>query len=171
MSPGYDVHLGRKRPYLLDIPAVRSLVVLKYHLPDSLLLILIYRIGNKSRPLLIIGEGCLDLLLHLGYGRLPCLLVIIEGCLLHLLGRHYLLYFLKELIGYGAGNILMLFPALLCGYLLEKLYDLKIDVMRHVDGLQHLIIRDLIGARLYHDDLLSHGCHGKLKVSLIPVLL
>ena len=65
----------------------------------------------------------------------------------------------------------MLGLALFSRYLLKELYDLKVHIVSHIYSLEHLVIGDVICACLYHDDLLSHRCHGKLQISLIPVLL
>ena len=98
MYSGYDIHLSGKRSDLCDLSAVGSLVILEDHLSDSLLLILVYSIGDKSRPLLVVGKCLLYLLLYLAHSLLTSLLVIIKYSLFHLLGRDYLLYLLKERI-------------------------------------------------------------------------
>ena len=55
--------------------------------------------------------------------------------------------------------------------LIDKRDDRLVYIMALVDRLDHLVLRDLIGACLDHDHLLCCGCHGQLQITLVPLLL
>ena len=55
--------------------------------------------------------------------------------------------------------------------LVDKRNDRLVYIMALVDRLDHLVLRDLIGACLDHDHLLCCGSHGQLQITLVPLLL
>ena len=57
MNTWDDINLCCKRSDLCNLSSVRTLVVLKNHLTNCLLLILIYSIIYESKPLLVISKS------------------------------------------------------------------------------------------------------------------
>ena len=85
MYPGYHVYFSGKGPDLGDLSSVRSLPVLKDHLADSLLLVLIYGVGKLCKPLFVICKLLLEPVSDGINIFISLLLIVAEYGLFHLL--------------------------------------------------------------------------------------
>ena len=171
MYPGNDVHFGCQRTDLGNLTAIGTLMILQNHLAHGLLLILIDRLSQQSEPLLLLSEGLLQLRRQVPDVLLSGLLVIREDCHFHLLRRHNLPDLLEHFLRDGAAGVGMLGLAHLSHDFVDKGDDGLVDLMGLVDGLNHLLLRNLVGAGLDHDDLLFGGSHGQVQVAVLPLLL
>ena len=56
-------------------------------------------------------------------------------------------------------------------HLIDQRNDRLVDVMTLVDCFDHLVLRNLIGSCLDHDNLLSSRCNSQTKITVVPYLL
>ena len=171
MDSGYDIHLRCQRTDLGDLSAVGALVILQNHLAHSLFLILVDRLPKDGKPLLLLRKGLLQSGGDILDIELSGLLVVGEHRLLHLLGRNQPLDLLEHLLGDGAAGIFMLGLAHLGNNLVDEGDYGLVHLMGLIDGLDHLVLGNLVGPRLDHDHLLFRGGHGEVQIAVLPLLL
>ena len=159
-----DVCLRSQRTDLSDLTAVRTFVIFEDHLADSLLLVLIYSLTENGKPLFVICKSFFQLVCDLADVILTCLFVIGEYGNLHLFRRNDLLDLIKELLRYCTGLIGVFLFSALSHDLVDEFDDLLVYFVSLVDGFDHLVFRNLVGSGLDHDNFLSCGSYGKLKV-------
>ncbi len=159
-----DVNLCSQRTDLCDGTAVRTLVILEDHLANGLFLILVNRLAKNCKPLFFFCESLFQLVCDLCDVVLSCLLVIGEYRNLHLFRRNNLFDGVKQLLRNCAGLIAVLLFAALSNDLVEEFDDFLVYFVCLIDGFDHLILRNLIGTSLDHDNLVSCGSNGQLKV-------
>ncbi len=171
MNPGNDIHLRGKRTDLRDLPAVGTFVILQDHLAHGLLLILVHSLIQQGQPFFVLRKSLLQLF---GDGpdiSLPGLLVIGKHGLLHLLGRHQFTDPRRHILRDGAALILVLGFAHFRHNPVDESDDGLVDLVSLIDGLDHLLLRNLIGAGLNHDDFLPGGSHCQSQIPVFPLLL
>ena len=159
-----DVCLRSQRTDLSDLTAVRTFVIFEDHLADSLLLVLIYSLTENGTPLFVICKSFFQLVCDLADIILTCLFVIGEYGNLHLFRRNDLLDLIKEFLRYCTGLVGMFLFSALSYDLVDEFNDLLVYFVSLVDGFDHLVFRNLVGSGLDHDNFLSCGSYGKLKV-------
>ena len=159
-----DVCLRSQRTDLSDLTAVRTFVIFEDHLADSLLLVLIYSLTENGKPLFVICKSFFQLVCDLADIILTCLFVIGEYGNLHLFRRNDLLDLIKEFLRYCTGLVGMFLFSALSYDLVDEFNDLLVYFVSLVDGFDHLVFRNLVGSGLDHDNFLSCGSYGKLKV-------
>ena len=164
MNSRNDVCLSCQRTDLSDLTAVRTFVIFEDHLAYSLLLVLIYSLAKNRKPLFVICKSFFQLVCDLADIILTCLFVIREYSNLHLFRRNNLLDLIKELLRYCTGLIGMFLFSALSNDLVDESDDLLVYFVSLVDGLDHLVLRDLVSSGLDHDNFLSCGSYCKLKV-------
>ena len=159
-----DINLCCQRTDLCDRTAVRTFVIFQDHLTNGLLLILVNSLTKNSKPLFLLCKSFFQLVCYLGNIILSCLLVIREYGNFHFFRRNDLLDGVKQLLRNCTGLIaVFLFPAL-SDDLIEESDDLLVYFMCFINSLDHLILRNLVGTGLDHDNLISCGSYCQLKV-------
>ena len=139
-------------------------MIFQDHLTNGLLLILVNSLTKNSKPLLFLCESFFQLVCDLCNIVLSCLLVIREYGNFHFFRRNDLLDGVKQLLRNCTGLIaVFLFPAL-SDDLIEESDDLLVYLMCFINSLDHLILRNLVGTGLDHDNLISCGSYRQLKV-------
>ena len=160
-----------ERTDLVQFTAVRALVVLKDHLADCLLLILIYSLVQDREPLLFVRESFSEFLSNSGDVALAGLLVIRKYSHFHLCRRNDLADCSEHLFRDRAADIFSLCLSALCSDLTNPLDDLLILLVSHVNIADHILFRDLIGAGFDHDHLISGRSDGQAQIAEVPLLL
>ncbi len=171
MDSGNDINLGCQRADLCEQTAVRSLVILENHLADGLLLVLIDRIAQLSKVLLIVRKCFLHPVSDLCDSLLAGLLIIGEAGLFHLFRRDNLLHVLKHLLRNRDGIIFLLRLADFLADLVDEGNQLLVDRICLIDVVDHILLGDLICAGLDHHDTVCRGSNGQAKIALVPLLL
>ena len=164
MNSRDDVYFCCQRTDLCDLTAVRTFVVLKDHLADSLLLILIYCFSENSQPFFIVCKCFLKSCCDLTDVFFSCLFIVCEDSFFHLFGRNDLLDRLEQFFRNCAGSVEMFLFAALCYDLVDETDDLLVYIMSFVDCFDHGIFRYFICAGFDHDNFLSCGSNSQLKV-------
>ena len=166
-----QTNLCKQRTDLIQLTAVRTLVILQNHLANGLLLILVYRIAKLGKISLVVRESLFQSLGDLCNRLLTDLLVVGKYGCLHLFRRNNLLHVLKHLLRNRYGNVLLLRLANLLLNVGVERNQLLVDRICLIDVADHFFLRDLIGAGLNHDHLLSRRSYGETKIAFIPILL
>ena len=139
-------------------------MVFQNHLPDGLFLVLIHRIIQDCQPILLIRKFLSQFFRVSSDIRLSDGAVVRKDSLFHFLLRNLLSDRREQFFRNGAADIVMLgFPALRHDGVYES-NNFLICLIRQINGLDHLCLRNLIGSGLDHDDLISGGRDGQLKI-------
>ena len=169
VDPGQHAHLGVQRADLVLLAAIHT-VTLQQPCLDDLLLELI---GDLVQILIHVGillqEQLVPLLDELVPAGLADVLVVgIHGGLgvVHG-GGHDLVKQLLIEVGVG---IVELGLADLGHHLVDEGDLLLVLLVGHLDGLEHGVVGDLVGARLDHDHLLAGGDHGHVQIRDLALL-
>ena len=169
VGPGQHAHLGGQGPDLVLLAAVHA-VALQKPLLDDLLLELVGELLQVLVHIRIFLQILLVPLLDHGVpAGLPDVLVVgVHGGLglVHEV-RHDLV---EQLLVEIRVRILKLGLAHLGDHLIDQGDDLLILLMGHLDGLEHLVVGDLVGAGLDHDHLFAGGDHGDVQVADLALL-
>ncbi|CAN3989081.1 Guanine deaminase, partial [Dysosmobacter welbionis] len=164
VGPGQHAHLGGQGPDLVLLAAVHA-VALQKPLLDDLLLELVGELLQVLVHIRIFLQILLVPLLDHGVpAGLPDVLVVgVHGGLglVHEV-RHDLV---EQLLVEIRVRILKLGLAHLGDHLIDQGDDLLVLLMGHLDGLEHLVVGDLVGAGLDHDHLFAGGDHGDVQVA------
>ena len=166
-----QIHLRGKRTDLIDRTTVRTLAILENHLANRLLLILIERLAEHRKPLLVIRERLLKLLRDRTDILFALLLLIGKYRFLHLLRRNDLTNFVEQFLRNRAAFIAVLRFSDFTADLIDKRNNRLIYIVTLVDRFDHLGLGNLICPRLDHDHLLRRGSNRELKIAFIPLLL
>ena len=146
-------------------------MILQNHLPDRLLFILIHGVRKVCKIIFLLGPCFLHPICQNGDVGLTLLLFVREDSLLHLRLRDKLPERCKDLLRNCVALIGELLLALSSNDFINETNDFLVDIVRLVDGLDHLIFRDLLCPCFDHDDLCRGGSDSQLQIALIPLLL
>ncbi len=162
------VHLRRQRTDVRDRAAVRTLVILQDHLAHGLLLILVDGLIEKVEPLLVARECLLQPRGDIADVFLLLLLIVRKDRFLHLFGWYELTDRREQFFRDRAALISVFWLSDFGDDLLDKRVDRLVDIVCHVNGLDHLLFLDLLGTGLDHDHFFRCGGHRQLQIALIP---
>ena len=96
-----------------------------------------------------------EAILYLTDVGLTILLNISKYCLLHSFRSDEINHILEHITREVEVNILMLLFTAFSNDGIEETYDLTVQIMSSVDGLDHKILRNLICSGLDHDNLIT----------------
>ena len=146
-------------------------MILKDHLADSLLLILIDCIRKNGKPFFVLCKSFFQLRSDHSDILFTNLLFICKYSFFHFLRSYDLPDRCKQLFRNCTALISMLWLSNLSNDLINKLNDRLVDLMSLVDCFDHSSFRNLIGSCFDHDHLFSGGGNCQVQVSLLPLLL
>ena len=169
VNSGDQVYFRRQWTDLIDGSAVRTLVILQDHLAHRLLLILVNRLAQHFQPLFLLREGLSQLLCDLADILFSYLLLIGKYRFLHLCGRNDLPDRLKQLLRNRAALIFMFRLAALCHDGIDERDHLLVQLVGCEDGVDHLLLRHFLCARLDHDHLFSGGSNCQRKCGYLSL--
>ena len=159
-----DINFCSQRTNLRDLTSIRTFVIFKDHLTNSLLLILIYGFAKNSQPFFIICKCILKSCCDLTDIFFSCLLVICKNSFFHFFRRHDLLNCFKQFFRNCTGSIQMFFFTTFSYDLVDKTDDLLVYIMCLIDCFNHSIFRNFICTGFDHDNFFSCGSNCQLKI-------
>ena len=169
VDPGQDTHLGGQRTNFIFLAAIHAVALQQPLLDDHLLEL----IGDFLKVLVHVGiflEVLLVPVLDHGVpaGLADVLIVGIHGGLglVHEVGGDLV----EQLVVEVGVRIVELGLADLGDHLIDELDLLLVFLVGLLDGLEHLIVGNLVGAGLDHDHLLAGGDHGDVQIGDLALL-
>ena len=164
VDPGQHAHFGAEGTDLVLLAAVHAVAFQQPGLDDLLLEL----VGDLLQILVHVGVIFQILLVPLFNHGVPALLadVLIIGVhsglgLVHEVGHDVI----EQLLIEGGVGIVELGLADLGDHLVDELDLLLVLLVGLLNGLEHLVIGDLVGAGLDHDHLLAGGDHGDVQIA------
>ena len=169
VDPGQHAHFGAEGTDLVLLAAVHAVAFQQPGLDDLLLEL----VGDLLQILVHVGVIFQILLVPLFNHGVPALLadVLIIGVhsglgLVHEVGHDVI----EQLLIEGGVGIVELGLADLGDHLVDELDLLLVLLVGLLNGLEHLVVGDLVGAGLDHDHLFAGGDHGDVQVADLALL-
>ena len=164
VDPGQHAHFGAEGTDLVLLAAIYTVTLQQPGLDDLLLEL----VGDLLQILVHVGVISQILLVPLFDHGVPALLtdVLVIGVhsglgLVHEVGHDVV----EQLLVEGGVGIVELGLADLGDHLVDELDLLLVLLVGLLNGLEHLVVGDLVGAGLDHDHLLAGGDHGDVQIA------
>ena len=170
VDAGDETHFGGQGPDLGETAAVHALALVQNQTADHIFLELVHALGQLRLAVgIFLGKVLVNILRDgVDAGVADGLVVGVHGLLhgVHGIALHGLEHLLGDLHAGIDGGLLEVFGLDVA----DELDEILDDGMAALDGFQHHVIGELVGAGLDHDDLFHAAGHGELELGALALL-